>query len=777
MRTIALMATGLVFLLGSNPIIHAADQRPAEQPLVAKPFDLSAVRLTGGPLKDKLEANRKYLLSLDADRLLHVFRLNAKLPTTAQPLGGWEKPDGELRGHFVGHYLSGCALMYQATGDAEIKARADKIVTALAECQQALGGEYCSAFPESFFDRLEAGQKVWAPYYTIHKIMAGLLDVNQAWGNAQALEVLKGMGRYFAKRNAKLSEQQMRVVWRNEFGGMMEVAYNLYAVTGDEQFKQLGEKFNQGPFFDPLAKRTDNLMRLHANTQIPKVIGAARAYELSGDARFRTIGEFFWDQVALHRSFSTGGTSTREHWRTPPDRLASELEFDTQETCCTYNMLKLTRQLFAWDPQPKYADYYERAYVNSIWPSIDTPTGMVTYFLSLRPGGYKLYSTPTDSFWCCNGTGVETWSKIADSVYFHDADSIYVNLFVPTELTWKDRGITVRQETEFPRGSSTTLTITVQKPTEVTLKLRIPWWTASGAELQVNGRPSDATITPGAYTSITRTWSDGDRIELKLPMRLHLESMPDDPAVAAVMYGPLVLAGRLGSENLKREDQFKPDQLMYTQGDIEVPSLLIDGPGDLAAAVAPVNGRPLEFTARTAAGPIALAPIDAVNDERYTVYWQLASAKSDAPRQWADAQAAKAAYKARLVDEVKTGDQTSERAHRQQGTRTTSGVYKGRRWRDAAGWFSYDLAVTPETPLALACTFSGDDTGRNFDILIDGKKLTAVSLERSKPGGFNIVEYPLPPELLQGKQKITVRFESHPNSTAGGLFGCAILKS
>jgi DUF1680 family protein len=668
--------------------------------------------------------------------------------------------------------------MYQATGDVEIKARADKIVAALAECQKALGGEYLSAFPESFFDRLEAGKPVWAPYYTIHKIMAGLLDVYQATGNAQALDVVKGMGRYFATRNAKLTDAQMAVVYRNEFGGMMEVAYNLYAVTRDEQFKQLGEKFDQRSFFDPLEHHTDNLTRLHANTHIPKVIGAARAFELTNDDRFRQIATFFWDQVALHRAFVTGGTSTGEHWRTPPDQLATQLDFDTQETCCTYNMLKLTRHLFAWDPQPKYADYYERAYVNSIWPSMDQPTGMVTYFLSLRPGGYKLYSTPENSFWCCNGTGVETWSKIADSVYFHDQNILYVNQFVPTELNWKERGLSVHQETRFPDEPSTTLTFKTDKPQTLAVNIRVPEWATQGVQFLLHDQPLDVPAGPGTYTRIIRTWNDGDTVTVKLPMRLHLQPMPDDPKLAAVMYGPVVLAGKLGSENLKRDDQFKPDQLMYTQGDIPVPSLMIDGVTDLSTVIKPVDGQPLQFTAPTAAGPVTLAPIYAVSDQRYTVYWRLTEPASDAPQRWSEAQAKLAAYKARVVDEVNPGDGFSERAHHQQGQRTGAGIFNNRRWRDAnGGWFSYDFAVTKDTPLVLACTYWGEDTGRNFDILIDGKPLTSVSLNTNKPGEFFDAEYPLPTDLTAGKQKITVRFEAKPDSIAGGVFHCAILKA
>jgi DUF1680 family protein len=745
-----------------------------EQPAAVQPFDLSDVKLLDGPLKDKLELNRQYLLSLDQDRLLHVFRVNAGITSTAKPLGGWESPGCELRGHFLGHYLSACALMYEATGDEQIKARADKIVSALAECQAKLNGGYLSAFPESYFDRLETGKQVWAPYYTIHKIMAGLLDVYQAWGNPTALEIDRKMGHYFADRNAKLSDAQMKVVYQTEFGGMMEVAENLYAITGDNAFMQLAKKFDQASFFDPLAQGRDDLTGIHANTHIPKVIGAARGYELTGDRRYHDIATFFWQQVTQHRAFATGGTSTAEYWRSPPDRLAGQLGPNAAESCCTYNMLKLTRHLFTWDPEAKYADYYERAYLNSILPIQQPGTGMLEYYQYLDPNAVKVFSTPTDSFWCCVGTGVETFSKLADSVYFHDDDNLYVNLFVASELNWKQRGMVIRQETKFPEETGATFIIKTDKPQTFTLRLRIPEWAGADAGVTIDGMKADVAPT-GGYVALNRSWKHGDRVQLSVPMHLHLQAMPDDPEMVAVMFGPLVLAGDLGPQRASRPRK-RADQLLHDADDNLPPPLLHDGT-DAIYGISPIADQPLHFTATTGSGTVELIPLYQLFGERYTVYWRSMTGDGAAFKKYQADQAERATISARIIDQVEPDNKADETAHNLAGERTSSGEYNGRNWRHApGGWFSWIMKVDPSVTNSLACVYFGDDDGRVFDILIDGTKIATQSLAANKPGHFFQVEYPIPAELIAGKNKVTVRFEAHPDSNAGGVFGCAILR-
>ena len=425
----------------------------------ARPFELKQVRLRRGPFLDAAEVNRKYMASLEADSLLHMFRITAGLPSSAKPLGGWEQPENELRGHFTGHYLSACALMYASLGDESFKARGNLLVYELAKCQKALGNGYLSAFPETFFDRLRAGTNVWAPFYTLHKIMAGLLDMHTYCDNQQALDVLKGMANWTRRWVDPLGEAHMARVLEREYGGMNDVLYNLFAVTGDRGYRQLAARFDHERIFAPLAEGRDELKGLHVNTQIPKLIGAARRYELTGDSRFRDIADYFWREVTGKRCYCTGGTSNGERWGSDPGKLAGELSGYTQECCCTYNMLKLTRHLFGWTADPRAADYYERALFNGILGTQHPDDGMTLYYVSLASGYWKMFGLPLDAFWCCTGSGVESFAKLGDSIYFHDDDGVFVNLFIASEVEWPDKGLKIIQETTFPETDTTTLSL------------------------------------------------------------------------------------------------------------------------------------------------------------------------------------------------------------------------------------------------------------------------------------------------------------------------------
>ncbi len=426
-----------------------------EAPRKISSFAMTEVHLLPGIFQDSQQANFNYLKALDSDRLLRNFRVNAGLPSEAQPLGGWEAPDCELRGHFAGHYLSACALMYSSTGDDAIKAKADGMVAELAKCQAKLGGGYLSAFPIEFFDRLNARQKVWAPFYTIHKIMAGMYDMHEHCGNQQALQILQGMAQWTDNWTAPIPEEHMQDILNTEYGGMNEVLYNLAGVTGDDHYAVVGDRFTKKKFFNPLALRRDELRGLHVNTHIPQVIGAARRYELSSDERFHDVADFFWWEVTSARAYVTGGTSNGEAWLVEPRRLGAELKksSNTTECCCAYNMLKLTRHLYQWTGDPRYFDYYERTLLNHRIAAINRQTGATQYYLSIVPGAWKTFNTENASFWCCTGTGVEEFSKLNNSIYFHDGAGLYVNLFVPSELNWKEKKIKLRQETRFPEST------------------------------------------------------------------------------------------------------------------------------------------------------------------------------------------------------------------------------------------------------------------------------------------------------------------------------------
>ncbi len=421
-------------------------------PIQAYPFDLRRVRLLASPFREAMERDRKYLYELDSDRLLHNFRVNAGLPSTARPYGGWEEPKCELRGHSLGHYLSACALMVAGSGDEKLKAKADALVAELAKCQQALNRSgYLSAFPEEFFDRVESSQRVWAPYYTIHKIMAGLLDMYAWCGNRQALQVAEAMAGWVKKRCDRLDDAQMEsMLEHTEQGGMNEVLANLYALTGNGDYLKLARRFDEKGYTEPLAKYQDRLKGLHVNSFIPNMIGSAREYEMSGDLPTGRIAEFFWKQVTGARSYATGGTSNDEVWRSEPYVFASELGRNSHESCCTYNMLKLTRHLFGWTADPRLVDYYERALFNGILPTQDPASGMMMYYVPMGSGFYKTFMTHDDSFWCCTGTGMENHAKYGDSIYFHDDQGIYVNLFIASELELAGKRVSFAPGDPFP---------------------------------------------------------------------------------------------------------------------------------------------------------------------------------------------------------------------------------------------------------------------------------------------------------------------------------------
>ncbi len=590
-------------------------------PSKARPFELRSVRLLEGPLMDSMERNREFLRGLETERLLHTFRLTAGLASSAVPLGGWEKPAVELRGHFTGHYLSACALMAAGSGDEMLRDHANLVVAELAKCQKANGDGYLSAFPPQFFDRLKAGGKVWAPWYTLHKIMAGLLDMYLLTGNDQALDVVRGMAGWTKGWADSLNDEQMARALQVEFGGTNEVLYNLYAVTGIKDYAETAHRFDHERVFGPLAEGRDELKGLHVNTQIPKIIGAARRYELTGDPRYRRIAEFFWTQVTQHRSYCTGGTSNEEHWRTGPDQLATQLGATTEECCCTYNMLKLTRHLFAWSPEARYFDYYERALLNGILGTINPKNGLTMYFVPLASGYWKMFASPRGSFWCCTGTGAESFSKLADSVYFHDERGLFVNLFVASELDWRDQGIRVRQETAFPERGETRLRIRVENPVQLALRIREPYWTQGKMTLAVNGKPVTAGAASG-YRIIDRVWKSGDEVHVTLPMSLHAHPMPDDDGLQAFLYGPLVLAGELGREGLTEAMMMGGDDPPEPTGPVPAPEFAA-GSADPATWIERVKQEPLTFQTTGQSRNVRMKPLNRVIDQRYAVYWRV----------------------------------------------------------------------------------------------------------------------------------------------------------
>jgi len=607
-------ATSAAFTLtGTDGTAHAAADRAAAEPTAVRPFPLTAVTLLDSPFRDNQRRNSAYLRFVDLDRLLHTFRTNVRLPSTAQPCGGWEGPDVELRGHSTGHLLSGLALAYANTGDTVLRDKGRTLVAELARCQAASPGAgfrtgYLSAFPESFFDRLEAGTGVWAPYYTIHKIMAGLVEQYRLTGNEQALDVVLRQARWVDARTSGLSYERMQQVLETEFGGMNDVLADLHALTGNTAWLDVAERFTHAQVFDPLAQGEDRLAGLHANTQIPKMVGALRLWEEGLPERYRTIAANFWKIVTGHHSYVIGGNSNGEAFH-EPDVVAGQLSDNTCENCNSYNMLKLTRLLHFHTPdRVELLDFYERALLNQLLGEQDPDSehGFNIYYTGLAPGSIKrqpsfmgadpdVYSTDYDNFSCDHGTGMETQAKFADTIYTHDEHALLVNLFAPSQVVWRERGITWRQTTGFPDRSTTTLTVIAGRSAH-RLRVRVPSW-ASGARAALNGRALPDRPKPGTWLTLERTWRAGDRVEVSLPMRTVVEPTPDDPDVQAVLHGPVVLAGAFGDRADPWLSRLDVDSVRQESSD------------------------PLRFTARADDTDVTLLPIARVHHQHYSVYW------------------------------------------------------------------------------------------------------------------------------------------------------------
>jgi DUF1680 family protein len=769
-------------------------------PIKAYPFPLSQVRLLDGPFKRAQDLDGKYLLSLDPDRLLAGFRSEAGLPKKAEKYGGWESAG--VAGHSLGHYLSAISMMYASTGDDRFKQKADYVVAELAECQKANGDGFLAAFPNSkkIFAEVAAGKIQtdggadlnggWVPWYTIHKDMAGLRDAWLYCDNKTARDVLVGMADWDDRLFAKLSDKQVQEMLRTEQGGMNEVLADTYSITGDKKYLALAQRFNHAAILDPLMAQKDELTGHHANTQVPKVIGLAREYEVTGDEKYATGAKFFWDEVTGKRSFANGGNSNHEAFF-PLGKMQDNLGISASETCNTYNMLKLTRHLFAWDPDAKYADYYERALYNHILASQDPVTGGVTYYVSMQPGTFKTFSSPYDSFWCCVGTGMENHAKYGGEIYYHNDDTLWVNLFIPSELDWKEKGLKVRMETKYPEDGKITLTVDAKDPVTATFALRVPHW-ASGESCSVKSADGTSTaVEPSSIFSpgpleLKHTWHNGDVISLQFPMGVRAERMPDDPNKAAFFYGPLLLVANLGTKNVP-EPIANNDQLMFARlPAAPVPVLVLPSVDRWTSEewIKPVDGKPMTFKTVGVGKPndVTLVPFYLANRMRYTVYLDTMTADQWAKKQAAITAAAKAAAElaARTIDSLNPGEQQPEHDHNLKSADSNTGIHEGRGWRDArdaGGFISYDLKVNPDSPTDLCVTYWGGETGnRNFDIAVDGKTIATQQLNMNKPGEFFDATYPIPAEITKGKQTVTVKFTSRDGGMVGGLFGVRTLK-
>jgi DUF1680 family protein len=603
-------------------------------------FPLSQVRLLDGPFERAQRLDIAYLRALDVDRLLAPFRTEAGLEPKAPNYPNWESSG--LGGHTAGHVLTALAQAWAASGEADLETRLDYMVAELAACQRANGNGYVGGVPGSrqLWSEVAAGQLrienfavngKWVPWYNLHKLFAGLRDAHVVGGNAEARDVLVKLADWADSLVARLTDEQMQEMLRAEHGGMNEVLADVYGLTGNDKYLRLAERFSHRALLEPLRRSEDALSGLHANTQIPKAVGYARIAELGGDDDGRAAARFFWESVVTHRTVAFGGNSVREHFN-PRDDFSSMLESrEGPETCNTYNMLRLTMELFASEPEARYADFYERALFNHILSTQHPGHGGFVYFTPIRPRHYRVYSQPSQTFWCCVGSGLENHSKHGQLIYAHVGDDLFVNLFIASTLDWPERAIRVRQQTQFPDETGTRLVLSLPRPQRFTLNVRYPAWVAEGSlAIRVNGRPWAHDARPSSYAAISREWHDGDRVEVEMPMRTTLEPLPGAAEYVAILHGPIVLAARTGTEDMG--DLVAGDgRMAHIAAGADLPldgaPMLVGDVKTLAGAIRPVPGRPLTFTARDVIQPasareIELVPFSRVHDSRYIIYWR-----------------------------------------------------------------------------------------------------------------------------------------------------------
>ncbi|QCR22296.1 glycoside hydrolase family 127 protein [Pontibacter sp. SGAir0037] len=771
-------------LLGSPSLAQSYVPKKQDDKMQVKPhvpvrayaFGLEDVKLLQSSFTDAMQADVNYLLKLEPDRFLSDFRVHAGLKPKAEKYGGWESSG--LAGHSLGHYLSACAMQYAASGDAEFLKRVNYIVDELALCQEARKTGYVGAIPneDKMWAEVASGDirskgfdlnGAWAPWYTVHKIMAGLLDAYQYCNNQKALQVNIGIADWAGETVKGLSEEKMQEMMICEYGGMSEALVNTYAITGHKKYLDLSYRFYDKRILDPLAKGEDILPGKHSNTQIPKIIASARRYELTGDQRDLNIADFFWKTVTEKHAYATGGNSNYEYL-SEPGKLNDKLTENTTETCNTYNMLKLTRHLFALQPSAHLMDYYEKGLYNHILASQNREDGMMTYFVPLRMGGQKHYSSPFHDFTCCVGSGMENHVKYGESIYFQGEDgSLYVNLFIPSELNWQEKGVKIKQETELPASNLIYFTVSTAKTVSFPMYIRKPHW-ARSTEIKVNGKVQKVQLSQEGYIVLHRKWKQNDKVEFMATSDVYTEAMPDNPDRRAVFYGPVLLAGILGD---KEPEPVKGIPVLVTTD---------NNPNNWLTKV---NQQQISFQTAGLGVPndVQLIPFNQTSKEFYTVYWDVFSPDGWEKQQkiYQEEKLKQQEIEARTIDILRVGEMQPERDHDLTGEHTTAGDNHARKWRSAdnGGYMSFTLKVAPEAVNTLMASYWGmDNRGRIFDILIDDVVIATEDLNKYKDSRFYDVSYVIPQELVKGKKSVTVKLQAKKGNSAGPVYGIRIVK-
>jgi Uncharacterized protein conserved in bacteria len=764
-------------------------------------FPLTDVKLLDGPFKHAQDLNVSTLLQYDVDRLLAPYRKEAGLPPKAESYKNWDGLDG----HVGGHYLSALAIHYAATGNVTLKERMDYMLSELQECQEANGKlhpdwavDYVGGVPNGndLWPKIKKGDisviwKWWVPWYNVHKMYAGLRDAWLYTGNEKAKNMFLRFCDWAISLTEKLSDEQMENMLGNEHGGINETFADAYQISGDKKYLIAAKRFSHKELLNPLSKQIDNLDNKHANTQVPKAVGFARIGELDKDATYFTAGKFFWETVTGNRTLAFGGNSRREFFPSVQACYDFITDVEGPESCNTHNMLKLTETLFRVHPQANYMDYYERALYNHILSTQHPQHGGYVYFTPVRPRSYRVYSAPNAAMWCCVGTGMENHGKYAQFIYAHHGDSLYVNLFTSSTLSWKQKGVVLQQTTKFPYEERSILTV-MKGDATFPLLIRYPSWIKKGGfKIKVNGKSISHTLLPSSYAMINRKWKKGDVIEISLPMQTRVEYLPNVKQYVALMHGPIVLAAKTGTEDLAGliADDSRWGHIAHGKKlpIDEAPILIAESESELIRALKPVKDKPLHFTLNGIkiinAASLELQPFFEVHDARYIMYWMTLSEK--AYRGYLDSLAA--AEKAmlelekRTVDFVIPGEQQPEADHFMQSERSRRGHNQDKSFREAAegGYFSYLLRTNKNTSLSLQVRYWGAEWGtKKFDIYIDDEKLISENnTGRWNQSRFFDIEYKIPERILQGKEQIRVKFQATQGGAVSPVYYIRLLKN
>lgn len=758
-------------------------------------FPLSSVQLLNSPFKEAEQTDLQYMLQLDPDRLLAPFLKEAGITPLKENYGNWENIG--LDGHTGGHYLSALANMYAATGNTEVLRRLNYMINWLDSCQRKAGNGYVSGVPggkalwnEMAEGKIKAGSfslaDRWVPLYNMHKLYAGLRDAYLIAGNEKAKSILIKLSDWFISITNDLTDDQMQQILKSEQGGINEVFADVAAITGDNKYLVMARKLSHKAILNPLLQEKDSLNGLHANTQIPKVIGYKRIAELDGDTAWAKAADFFWTTVVKHRTVSIGGNSVREHFNAATDFSSMIDDVQGPESCNTYNMLRLTEKLFLSNPKTAYIDYYERAVFNHILSS-QRPTGGFVYFTPMRPQHYRVYSQPQECFWCCVGTGLENHGKYGELIYAHTDKDLFVNLFIASKLDWKEKGISLVQQTNFPSQETSLLKFTINQSQAFNVHVRYPAWVTNGQmQISVNGRKWAAAKDENGFVVINRTWKTGDEILIRLPMHGGMEYLPDGSPWASFVYGPIVLAAKTDTSNLIGL-MADGSRMGHVAGgprySIDKAPVIIAEKSNAALQLKPVKNKPLHFTmnnliAQSSYKDLTLQPFSSIHNARYMIYWRVTDEKGlkQLQQKLAEEEKQKLELENSTVDQVAPGEQQSEVDHQFKGDITETGTFKDKHWRNAGGWFSYKFKHSQHAGKKLQVMYYGADKGA-LEIFINGTLLKTEELDGTKGSSFFNVDYIIPDNYLNTETEfVEVKFSATTNSKTPRVFYVRLMK-